>query len=61
MVVVLDVFSASTVFVAHTFIKSYDILVHILNLNKHPLTTRTKKINRTKEQENKVEDGRSRH
>jgi len=60
MVVVLDVFSASTVFVAHIFIKSYDILVHILDLNNHPLETRTKKIDRRKEQKTKKMEKRRR-
>ncbi len=33
---VLDVFYASTVNVSYQFIKSYDILVHILDYNQHP-------------------------
>jgi len=47
--VVPDVFSISTVFVANMSIKSYDILVHILDLTKN---TKTKQHQLSKKDRN---------
>ena len=53
---VLDVFYASTV-LDHISIKSYDILVYILDLSKHTTETTAKTWNELKTKKNKVEDG----